>query len=351
MSALATARLRTTDVDSDHRNHAEAEPSRGYMPLLHRVSAINALLVVAAVVVTVAVLAPVKLSSLALDEEIAVVAGAVVVVVLANVYLLRRVVGPVQALTAFARRVDLTTLGQRMPHDEPTSEAGELARTLNEMLSRLDAERREASGRVLRAQEAERLRIAQELHDQVGQELTAVLLGLAQISARAPQELRHDVAGVSEVVRDSLRDVRRIAIELRPEALDDLGLLGALAVLSERFSEQLGLDVSARFPPDLPALAAETELVVYRVAQEALTNTARHSTGRRAELRLAHGRGLLTLTVRDDGVGLAPGTAAGTGMRGMHERAMLIGAHLEIGNRPGSPGCEVRLEVPLEATR
>src|SRR5207248_9821344 len=113
--------------------------------------------------------------------------------------------------------------------------------------------------------EAERLRIAQELHDQVGQELTVVLLGLSRISSQAPATVRQEVLMVENAVRKSLEDVRRIAIELRPEALDDLGLASALAVLAQRFSEQLDLETSLRIAPDLPSLPAESELVVYRV--------------------------------------------------------------------------------------
>ncbi len=321
--------------------------ARRYVPLLYRVAGINALLVIAAVTLTILVLAPGKISVLALDEEVIVVLAAVALVVLANVYLLRRVIGPVQALTAFARRVDYGTLGRRIPAAEPTSEAGELALTFNEMLERLELERRESTGRVLRAQEAERLRIAQELHDQVGQELTAVLLGLSRVSARVPSCLEAEVLAVQDAVRDSLEDVRRIAIELRPEALDDLGLASALAVLADRFSEQLGLEVSERISPDLPVLAPDVELVVYRVAQEALTNVARHSASSRADLTLDCDRGRLRLIVRDHGLGLPPGNTPGTGMRGMRERATLIGGRLEISNRPCEPGCEVRLEVRL----
>src|SRR5438132_6609671 len=170
-----------------------------------------------------------------------------------------------------------------MPGAEPNSEVGELALTLNEMLERLEAERREATGRVLAGQEAERLRIAQELHDQVGQDLTAVLLSLARVQSRAPGDL---VAEAQAAVRASLEDVRRIALELRPEALDDLGLASALAVLCERFSERSGLEVSERITEPLPGLPPEAELVIYRVAQEALTNVARHSGSKRAELSL-----------------------------------------------------------------
>jgi two-component system, NarL family, sensor histidine kinase UhpB len=320
---------------------------RHYVPMLHRVAGINVLLVVAAVAVTIVVLAPGKISALTLDAELAVVFAAVVLVVLANVYLLRRVVGPVQALTAFARQVDLNSLGQRIPAAQPTSEAGELALTFNEMLSRLQNERRDSTGRVLRAQEGERLRIAQELHDQVGQELTAVLLGLSRISSHAPPSIRKDVTALGDAVRGSLNNVRRIAIELRPEALDDLGLSSALAVLGERLSERFGLAVTQRVTSDLPELAAETELVVYRVAQEALTNVARHSGSARAELTLEHVRDSLILTVRDWGSGLPAGGRPGTGMRGMHERATLIGAELEIRNTLDGPGCVVRLDVPL----
>jgi two-component system, NarL family, sensor histidine kinase UhpB len=331
------------------RSGSPSAAPRRYLPLLYRVAAINALLLAAAVTLTIALLAPGKVSVVALDEELAVVLGAVAVVVLANVYLLRRVVGPVQALTEFARHVDYSTLGQRIPDAEPTSEAGELALTFNQMLERLQIERREATGRVLRAQEAERLRIAQELHDQVGQELTAVLLGLSRLSSQAPAGLEDNVLAIQDVVRDSLEDVRRIAIELRPEALDDLGLPSALAVLADRFAQQLGLEIDEDLPLSLPPVAPDVELVVYRVAQEALTNVARHSASSRAELILDCDPDRLLLIVRDHGLGLPPGHIPGTGMRGMRERATLIGAQLEIGNRRSGSGCEVRLEVPLEA--
>jgi two-component system sensor histidine kinase UhpB len=325
-----------------------AEPSRrGYVPLLYRVAAINALLVIAAVTLTIVILAPGKVSVLAVDGEVVVVLVTVGLVVLANVLLLRRVVGPVQALTEFARRIDDSTLARRVPAAEPTSEAGELALTFNEMLARLEAERRESTGRVLRAQEAERLRIAQELHDQVGQELTAVLLGLARVASHAPASLAEDVLAIQDAVRDNLEDVRRIALELRPDALDDLGLASALAMLADRFSEQLGLEVAEHIDVDLPALAPEVELVVYRVAQEALTNVARHSASSRAELTLEHGPGHLVLVVRDEGLGLPPGNVPGTGIRGMGERAALIGARLAVRNAPDGAGCEVRLEAPL----
>src|ERR1700722_5880724 len=223
---------------------------RNYVPLAYRVAAMNAVLLVTAVVVTLLVLEPRKFSTVAVDEAV-VLAVALALVAFVNLMVLRRVVRPLEALTALARRVDLAQPGERMPGAEPTSEAGELALTFNEMLDRLETERREATGRVLEAQESERLRIALELHDQVGQELTAVLLGLARVRGLLVDPLRGDVEDIQEAVRASLEDVRRIALELRPEALDDLGLVSALAVLCERFAQRSGLAAAQRIAEPL----------------------------------------------------------------------------------------------------
>jgi two-component system sensor histidine kinase UhpB len=321
----------------------EPHRQRRYVPLFQRVAGINALLLIAAVVVTLLVLAPRKFSSFAADEA-GVLIAALGLLAVANLVLLRRVVRPLEALIALARRVDLSRPGDRMPGAAPTSEAGELAITFNEMLARLEAERREATGRVLAGQEAERLRIAQELHDQVGQELTAVLLGLARIQGRLPAPLRDEMTEAQEAVRTSLEDVRRIALELRPEALDDLGLVSALAVLCERFAQRSGVTVTQHVDEELPMLDPESELVVYRVAQEALTNVARHSGTSRAELTLRARESGVVLTVSDAGHGLAVGAEPGTGIRGMRERAALIGARLELDRGPQG-GCQVTLAV------
>ena len=301
-----------------------------------------------AVGLTIVILVPGHESSYRINEEGIVLVVAVILVVVLNLVLVSRVVGPVQRLTARARNVDLTDPVPAVADTEPTFEAGELARTFNEMLVRLQAERREATGRVLAAQESERLRIAQELHDQVGQELTAALLLLSRLQTRAPDELEPAVLDVQNSIRASLEDVRRIAIELRPEALEDLGLESALAVLCDRFAQQSGLDVSCRMDQPFPALSPETELVIYRVAQEALTNVVRHSDSDWAELSLQPGERQVVSTVRDHGKGLHNGHVPGGGMRGMRERAGLVGAGLEIDNAIRGPGAEVRLRVPIE---
>jgi two-component system, NarL family, sensor histidine kinase UhpB len=324
---------------------------RRYLPLLHRVAVINVLLLLVAVGLTIVILAPSHESSFRIDEEGVALLVAVILVVVLNLLLLRRVVRPVQRLTEVARTVDLIDPVPAIPDAEPSSEAGELALTFNDMLTRLRSERQEATGRVLAGQEAERLRIAQELHDQVGQELTAVLLLLSRVESRGPEEVRSAVAEAQDSVRASLEDVRRIAIELRPEALDDLGLESALVVLCDRLAQRSGLEVSCQAAEGLPELSTEAELVIHRVAQEALTNVARHSGSRRAELTLRREDGHVVLTVRDYGRGMQTNHEAGSGIRGMRERAALIGAAVEVLDATPGPGTAVRLEVPAEVDR
>jgi two-component system, NarL family, sensor histidine kinase UhpB len=236
--------------------------------------------------------------------------------------------------------------GSRVSVGGGPSEATELAETFNAMLDRLEAEREESMRRVIGAQEAERLRVAQELHDEVGQNLTAALLQLARVRKQAGPELETAVGAATETVRANLDDLRRIAQRLRPQALDELGLTSALSQFSARLSVQAGLEIDARLDSQLPPLTREEELVIYRVAQEALTNVVRHAGADRSELVLERAPDRLTLRVSDDGRGLDDGAVASGGIRGMHERAALIHADLTVAPREGG-GTEVVLHVPL----
>jgi two-component system, NarL family, sensor histidine kinase UhpB len=314
------------------------------VPLFHRLAAMNALLVLVAVGVTIVVLVPGHESSYKIDEEGVVLLVALVLVVVTNLVLVRRVVRPLQQLTAVARTVDLDDPPTPIQAARPNSEAGELAVTFNEMLARLRVERREATGRVLAGQEAERLRIAQELHDQIGQELTAALLLLSRLESQAPTDLRSHVLEAQSAVRASLEDARRISIELRPEALDDLGLENALAVLCDRFAERSGLEVSCRIAERLAKLSPDVELVIYRVAQEALTNVLRHAAATEVVVELRRDAAHVVLEVADNGRGL-PAEAGERGMRGMRERATVIDAELEVRAR-AEGGTSVLLNVP-----
>ncbi len=319
---------------------------RHYLPLFQRIVLANFVLLGAACLAIFIVLSPRRVSEVATDGVLVV---SLVVVTLINVLMVRRVVAPLEELTELARRVDLENPGERIPGASAGSEAGELAMTFNEMLDRLERDREATARRVLAAHEAERLRVAQELHDEVGQTLTAVLLQLSRVQGRLPDELRGELDEAQEAARASLEDVRRIATELRPETLDELGLASALAALSDSFGARAGVTVRRDIQLESPDLTREAELVVYRVAQEALTNVARHSGSEKAELKLTGGATHLTLTVRDFGRGVqSDPQRAGNGVRGMRERALLVGARLRIGRPSSGPGTEVQLRVPIE---
>ncbi len=317
-----------------------------YTPLFWRVFALNAVVLVVAVLLTIVVLPPRILKAPETEEEIAILAGSLGLSLAVNLLLLRKAFAPLERLTEVMRDVDLLRPGHRVPVEQSASEFKELAVAFNGMLARLEAERQESTSRALAAQEAERLRVAQELHDELGQSLTAVLLDLARAERQAPEQLKDQLRGIQEGVRAGLDDARRIALELRPEALDDLGLAAALLVLADHLTERAGIEVDRRIERGLPSLTYEQELVLYRVAQEALTNVVRHAGASRAELSLARNRGTLELRVRDDGRGLQGKSAGGGGVRGMRERALMVQGELEIGEREEG-GVEVALDLPI----
>jgi two-component system sensor histidine kinase UhpB len=213
------------------------------------------------------------------------------------------------------------------------------------MIERLERERRDSARRALAVQEAERRRIARELHDEVGQTLTGVMLQVEGLAGVVPDAGQEQLDELRETARHGTEEVRRIARRLRPEALDELGLQSAVAALVTAIADQAKIPIERRVQPDLP-LSQEEELVVYRVAQEALTNVVRHAGASRAELELRARDGWTTLIVRDDGRGLTPESpASSNGIRGMRERAMLIGADFAI-DSPAHGGTEVRLTIP-----
>jgi two-component system sensor histidine kinase UhpB len=317
-----------------------------YRTLTRRVVATNAAVLVAVAVVTVLVFSPGAVSSRVALKEFAILAGALVAMVLLNLALMRRALSPVERLRDFVREVDPLQPGHRAQVPERDSEAAELAEAFNHMLDRLERERLESVRMALAAQESERLRVAQELHDEVGQSLTAVLLELGRLARTLPGGDGSLLRQAQDTARESLEEVRRIARSLRPEALDDLGLASALRVLAERVGEQGKVRVETRIEPQLPPLDGDEELVLYRVAQEGLTNVVRHSEAARAQLELATVPQRVRLVVRDDGRGLG-GAAEGSGIRGMRERAALVGAELRVAERQPR-GVEVVLDLPLD---
>jgi two-component system sensor histidine kinase UhpB len=313
------------------------------MPLLWRVFATNAAVLAAATLLLVVSPATVSFP-IALAEVIVLVAGLGAMLAL-DLALLRRAFGPLRRLTAMMRGVDPLRPGGRAPVATSDPDVVELTGAFNEMLDRLEFERRDSARRALSAQESERRRIARELHDEVGQVLTAVLLQLDRLQRELDERQRGEVQEAREAVRASLEDVRAIASRLRPEALDDLGLSAALAALTNEVARHAGVHVERSLATVEPPLLPEEELVVYRVAQEALTNAVRHGHARRVSLTLASRARAVELTVRDDGAGFEVDAAAdGAGLRGMRERAVLIDAELDVTSRPGQ-GTIVRLRM------
>ena len=316
------------------------------MPMLWRVFAANA--AVFALAFGLLALSPVTIhAQIRLIELVILVAGLVVMLVV-DLLLLRQALSPLARLGRVMGKIDLLRPGQRaVGLERSSSEVLALARAFNDMLERLEGERRESSGRVLAAQEAERLRIARELHDELGQTLTAVALRAEHAAGQGDRD-RRELTELAEIVQQSLQEVRRISRELRPEALDELGLVNALIALCSRVAEQSGMRVHRRFEGAVPELPGDVELAIYRVAQEALTNAMRHSKATEVTVSFAREGGALVLTVTDNGKGLDEDLIQGGGLTGIRERAMLIGADLTIESAPGG-GVTVMLRLGLSA--
>jgi len=311
--------------------------------LYQRVFLLNATILVVATLVVAITPATVSFP-VELTEAIVLVAGLIAILVL-NAFALRATFAPLERLMRSMRNVDPYRPGERLEATGP-QEVRELVLVFNDMLDRLEGERRESGRRALAAQEGERWRVAQELHDDVGQALTGVLLRLESLARQTPTDLRPEVRATQEATRETIDRVSLVVRQLRPEALTDLGLGRALAALARRVEEESGLRVTLRLAAGLDELDDESELVIYRVAQESLTNAARHAQASQVELSLERSEDhRIVLRVRDNGVGLSGAPQGRYGIVGMRERAMLIGATLTIENH-AKGGVEVMLTTP-----
>jgi two-component system, NarL family, sensor histidine kinase UhpB len=313
--------------------------------LLWRIVVTNTVVVVLAVVLLL--ISPATVSSPPAFTEIVLVVGGVVAIVVIDIFLITRALAPLKRLGEAMGEVEVLRPTGPLESLGGSAEVEHLSHSFNGMLASLQEERRASVVRSLAAQEAERLRIARELHDEVGQSLTGVVLQLDSARRGAQGQVREAVAEAQEEARGALEEVREIAKRLRPEALEDLGLRSAMTTLVQRFAARTGLESEIEIAPEIPAVAGPVDLVVYRVAQEALTNVARHAEARkvRLELGLRAGDGL-GLVVEDDGRGFGD-APAGSGLQGMRERALMVGGRLRIGDRPGG-GTRLELWAPLE---
>ncbi|HEU4393012.1 MAG TPA: ATP-binding protein [Solirubrobacterales bacterium] len=257
---------------------------------------------------------------------------------------------PLERLIEEMEKVDLSRPGPMLPRSidgvGETEEVERLELAFLRMMDRLEAERRRAGSAALQAQEQERARVARDLHDEVNQSLTGLLLRLEAAREAAPPELEAELAETKALANQAMRELLSLARQLRPTALDDLGLAAATAGQVEQLARG---ETEAEFDADgdFSDLADDAQLVVYRVAQEALSNAARHSGASHIEARLRRlDGGGVELTVTDDGRGFAfAESERGLGIGGMRERALLVGGELTIESRPDH-GTTVRLAVP-----
>jgi two-component system sensor histidine kinase UhpB len=290
-----------------------------------------------------------------MDKVVIAVLALSVIALAVNLRRLRRRYAPLEDLIEEMEKVDLSRPGPLLPASidgvGETEEVERLELAFLRMLRRLEAERRRAGSAALAAQEEERARVARDLHDEVNQSLTGLLLRLEAAREAAPPEMEAELAETKALANQAMRELLSLARQLRPTALDDLGLAAAVAGQVE----QLGRgDIDATFEADgdFTDLSDDAQLVVYRVAQEALSNAGRHSGAGRIAVTLRRREdGGVALGVTDDGRGFAfEKSEQGLGIGGMRERALLIGGELTIESRPDH-GTTVRLAVPGESTR
>ncbi len=314
--------------------------------LITQVLAVNAL-IVTATVFAISVDAQLNSDPLVEGRRLLVLIAALLAMVLMNGWLMRRRFAPLEQLINAMERTDL---GERAGRNAlPAAEVEEVARlqaAFESMLDRLEAERDRTASAVLEAQEAERARVARDLHDEANQALTGVLLRLEATSQHAPEELRAELRETQAVATQAMEELLRLSRELRPAALDDLGLGAALRSQVEDFGRTARVATELRLPEaGLEDIAPEEQIVVYRVVQESLSNVARHSGAGAVTVSVERREHGTLVSVADDGHGFdASRRHTGHGLTGMRERAALTGGRVRI---VSSPGAGTRVELRL----
>jgi len=312
------------------------------IPLLSQIVAINALLVTATVLVS-ALATNLDFSLPADRNQFLVLFGGVLAILLGNTLLLRRRLEPLEHLIDKMETIDMSTPGARAETTQLDSEeVARLHAAFNRMLARLEDERRHAARAVLHAQEDERQRIAQDLHDEVNQALTAIVLRLQATLQDAPPNLRRELIETKRLAGQAMEELLHLARELRPTALDDHGLLPALSAQVSSFGERTGIRTDFRRSGEIPRLSDDQQLVIYRVTQESLSNVAQHAEADHVTVELSF-VGRTILRIADDGQGIPSaadgssrnGSSGGLGLSGMQERALLIGGTLDIDSAQG----------------
>ena len=313
--------------------------------LLTQVLAVNLLLIAAAVIA--AWIASNPDSSLRDSATIGLVLGfALAATVAVNIWLLTRRFAPLENLVMEMEQADLSKPPTAPVVTDGPEEVVSIERSFHAMLERLEAERRGAANAALSAQERERERIARDLHDEVNQALTALLLRLEAVRRQSSDpEVVEELGEIGSLISRAMRELLDLARGLRPTTLDDLGLKAALATLVEEVAQEAGIRAGFEVEGNVDDLPEDLQLVTYRVAQEAVTNVVQHADAEHLRVRLIGGAAALELRVSDDGSGYAGGRASEKlGIAGMRERALLCGGALTVESEPGA-GTRVTLQA------
>src|SRR5688572_6014607 len=310
-----------------------------------QIVAANLLLVVAALFAAAAA----SSLDLNLDDQrlqFALLAMTVVLALLLNILMLQRRFSPLDELIRQIESIDPSDPSAFKAPEQPVEEVERLAHAFAKLLERIEAERRRAGRLQLRAQEDERKRVARDLHDEVNQALTAILLRLEALTQIAPPRLRDELAETKSLANQAMGELLQLARQLRPTALDDHGLVPAIEDQLRRFKAQYGIDTRLSTQGELDDLGGDQQLVLYRVTQEALNNVARHARAQHVSVEIERVDGSVALEVVDDGAGFQLGREdRGLGLEGMAERARLVDGEFDIVSRPGR-GTTLKLRVP-----
>ena len=327
------------------RRFLRPEPGYRRLSLYMRVVLINA--AVLALATLLLAITPATVPYPVAVRDAVVLALGVLLIVITNAFLLRVSFLPLARLVHAMETIDLLQPGSRLKLSGG-AEVRQVIHGFNQMLDRLEQERQESNRRAINTREGERRRIGQELHDEIGQRLTGILLQLERTIAHAPAVTREELTAVQNLARSTLDEIGHLAWQLRPGILDDLGLVAALEALVDGLPLEARERVQLRVDRAVLQLDPEDELAVYRIAQEGLTNALRHARASRIRVELSRQRDKVRLVVTDDGQGLDATKPEGPGLRGIRERAILIGAEVRIESTPNA-GVIIQLDLPDRA--
>lgn len=311
--------------------------------LYARVVWVNAAVLLVALLLLV--LTPVTVSSPTSTSQLLALTVTVVAMVGASAAMVRVSFRGLITLVRRMETLDVLRPRERLP-EIGGAETRALISGFNTMLDRLEGERRESTRRSIAVLENERQRISRELHDEIGQRMTGMVLQLSRIHDDVADTVRSRVERVQGEARAAMDEIGTLAWQLRPGILDDLGLLNALKALAQSLGDDGPARIDPVLPNKLPPMTREAELAIYRIAQEALTNAVRHSGAQSITVEMRVTGQDLVLQIADDGRGLPESYREDPGLRGMRERALLIAARLAIQENPPR-GLRVELAVSL----